>query len=207
MADVISPATEEVVGRFPVATAADIDRAVDAALVLARTALKSGDRCGIASYDNQVRSYLPPAAGLPYLKSLTEGVYAAKSEFLESDFGPIFSTLQTRQVKRSLVVVISDVGDVETSEQFRLSLGMLARRHVVLFAALRTPALERVLKEPVTTTLDGARQAVVFRLLREREQAVQTLRHLGVHVLDIEPNKLTVPLVNQFIELRLRNLA
>lgn len=184
-----------------------LDRAVDAALILARTALKSGDRCGMATYDDRLRTYLPPVTGLPYLKSLTEGVFAAQSEFLESDFGPMFSTLQTRQSKRSLVVVISDVVDVETSEQFRSSLGMLARRHVVLFAALRTPALSRVLKEPVVTMLDGARQAVVYRLLREREQAVQTLRHAGVHVLDIEPNQLTVPLVNQFIELRQRNLA
>jgi hypothetical protein len=32
------------------------------------------------------------------------------------------------------------------------------------------------------------------------------LKHMGVFVLDVEPSQLTVPLVNQFIDLRQRNL-
>jgi uncharacterized protein (DUF58 family) len=35
-----------------------LDRAVDAALMLARTALAGGDRCGLALYDDQVLGYL-----------------------------------------------------------------------------------------------------------------------------------------------------
>ncbi|MFO1092179.1 MAG: hypothetical protein U0992_02550 [Planctomycetaceae bacterium] len=47
----------------------------------------------------------------------------------------------------------------------------LQQRHIVLFAALRTPLLDRVIDEPVETMLDGARKAVImYRLLREREE-------------------------------------
>jgi uncharacterized protein (DUF58 family) len=183
-----------------------LDCAIDAALILARTVLQSGDRCGIGLYDNELRGYLPPLAGMPALQSLAESVYAARSEFRETDFGPMFATLQTRQAKRSLLVVLSDVADVETSERFRASLARLKQRHVVLLAALRTPALDRVVQEPVESLNDGARKAVAFRLLRERQQAIQSLRHGGVFVLDVEPSCLTVPLVNRFIELRGRNL-
>jgi uncharacterized protein (DUF58 family) len=183
-----------------------LDCAIDAALILARTVLQSGDRCGIGLYDNELRGYLPPMAGMPALQSLAESIYDAQSEFRETDFGPMFATLQTRQAKRSLLVVLSDVADVETSQQFRASLARLKQRHVVLLAALRTPALDRVVREPVESMTDGARKAVTFRLLRERQQAIQSLRHGGVFVLDVEPDRLTVPLVNRFIELRGRNL-
>ena len=54
--------------------------------------------------------------------------------------------------------------------------------------------------------IDGAKVAVTYRLLRERQLALQSLKHSGVFVLDVEPNQLTVPLVNRFIELRQRNL-
>jgi uncharacterized protein (DUF58 family) len=183
-----------------------LDCAVDAALILARVTLQSGDRCGIGLYDNEVRGYLPPMSGAPSLHALSDSVYAAQSEFRESDFGPIFATLQTRQAKRSLIVVISDVSDAETSQQFRGSLGRLSRRHIVLFAALRTPLLNRLLREPVQTIVDGTKKAVIFRLQRERQLALQSLKHTGVFVLDVEPSQLTVPLVNRFIELRQKNL-
>ena len=183
-----------------------LDCAVDAALILARVALQSGDRCGMGLYDNAVRGYLPPVSGASSLHALTDSVFAVQSDFRESDFGPMFATLQSRQSKRSLIVVLSDVSDEETSQQFRASLARLVRRHVVLFAALRTPLLNRILTEPVETMVDGAKKAVTFRLLRERQLALQSLRHGGVFVLDVEPNQLTVPLVNQFIDLRQRNL-
>ena len=51
-----------------------LDRAVDAGLVLARVALQSGDRCGMALYDSSVRGYLPPVSGVPSLNSLADSV-------------------------------------------------------------------------------------------------------------------------------------
>jgi len=183
-----------------------LDCAIDAGLILARTALQSGDRCGFAVYDNELRGYLQPVSGVPSLQALAETVYAVKSEFRESDFGPMFSALQLRQTKRSLVIVISDIADSETSAHFRTSLARLSKRHVVLFAALRTPMLDRIVREPVESFLDASRKAVAFRIARERALVIQSLRHAGIYVLDVEPSKLTVPLVNRFVELRSKNV-
>lgn len=183
-----------------------LDCAVDAALLLGRVALQSGDRCGLGLFDNQVRGYLPPVSGVNSMNALADCVYDAHVDWRESDFTPMFAALQRRQAKRSLIIVLSDVVDAETSEQFRASLLRLQRRHVVLFAALRTPVLRRIVHEPVATLLDGARKAVTFRLLHERERALHSLHRGGVFILDVEPTQLAAPLINQFIELRQRNL-
>ena len=183
-----------------------LDCAVDSALLLSRVALQSGDRCGLGMFDDRVRGYLPPVAGAAAMNALADCVYDTQVAWRESDFTPMFATLQRRQAKRSLMVILSDVVDAETSELFRASLLRLQRRHVVLFAALRTPQLGRIIDEPVVRVLDGARKAVTFRLLREREQALHTLQRGGIHVVDVEPKQLTAPLINQFVELRQRNL-
>lgn len=183
-----------------------LDCAVDSALLLGRVALQSGDRCGLGLFDDQVRGYLPPVTGPASMNALADCVYDAQVAWRESDFTPMFATLQRRQAKRSLIVILSDVVDAETSEQFRASLLRLQKRHVVLFAALRTSALKRIVREPVETILDGARKAVTFRLLHERERALHSLHRGGVFVVDVEPTQLTAPLINQFIELRQRNL-
>src|SRR5262249_12831294 len=180
--------------------------AVDSALMLCRTALESGDRCGLALFADRVLGYQPPLSGPRSLRSLVDWVYNVQTHWVESDFGLMFATLQARQTKRSLVVVISDIVDAETSTRFRASLATLSQRHVVLFAGLRTPLLRQIVQEPVATLLDGSRKAVTFRILRERDEAFRSLRHSGVQILDVEPSRLTVPLLNRFIELRQRNL-
>ncbi|MBA4018939.1 MAG: hypothetical protein C0483_17360 [Pirellula sp.] len=183
-----------------------LDCAIDGALILARTALQGGDRCGLALFDDRLRGYLPPISGVAALQSLTDVAFDAQSEFREMDFGVVFAELQMRQTKRSLIVVLSDIADTETSGQFQASLARLGKRHVVLFVALRTPSIERMIGEPVNAMLDAARKAVAFRLLRERRETIQALRKSGVFVLDVEPAKLTVPLINYYLDLRARNL-
>lgn len=183
-----------------------LDCAIDAALMLARVALQTGDRCGIAVFDDAVRGYLAPVAGASSIGPLAEQVFDLESKMRESDFGAMFADLQLRQPRRSLVVVISDLVDAETSERMRSSLGRLAQRHVVLLAALQTPLLVQSLRGDVNTMLDGARKGVAFRLLRQRQRALHSVRRAGIHVLDVQPGELTVPLINQFIDLRSQDL-
>jgi uncharacterized protein (DUF58 family) len=183
-----------------------LDCAVDSALHLARVALQSGDRCGIAVYDNQVRGFLPPIAGTAALRSLVECVFGLQTQWHESDFAPILAELRSRQAKRTFLIVIADLSDAETSARLCASLQQLQRHHLVLFAALKTPLLREVVQSEIATAADIARKAVAFRLLRDRDRALHALRRGGVHVLDVEPQNLTLPLVNQFIDLRQRNL-
>jgi uncharacterized protein (DUF58 family) len=183
-----------------------LDCAVDSALNLARVVLQSGDRCGVAAYDRQVRGFLPPLAGVSALRSLAECVYDLQTHWHESDFTTILAELRQRQAKRTFLIFLSDLGDAETSQRTCASLIQLQRQHLVMFAALRTPLLGRVVREPIGDVQDASRKAVAFRLLRDRRRALHTLSHNGVHVVDVEPTQLTAPLINQFIELRQRNV-
>jgi uncharacterized protein (DUF58 family) len=174
--------------------------------MLSRVALGEGDRCGLGIFDDQVLGYLPPISGPRAFQTLTESMYNVQSRWRESNFAAMFATLQMRQAKRSLVVILSDIVDEDTSERFRSALASLGRRHVVIFAALKTPLLWEILNAPIGALRDVSQKAVVMRLLRERERALHSVRRTGIHVLDVEPVQLTVPLVNQYIELRERNL-
>jgi uncharacterized protein (DUF58 family) len=179
---------------------------VDSALNLARVVLQSGDRCGVAAYDRQVLGFLPPLAGVNALRSLAECIYDMQTQWHESDFTSMLAELRHRQAKRTFLIILSDLGDAETSQRTCASLIQLQRQHLVLFAALRTPLLGKIVRDSVENAEDVSRKVVAFRLLRDRRRALHTLSHNGVHVVDVEPTQLTVPLVNQFIGLRQRNL-
>lgn len=179
-----------------------LDRAVDAGLMLSRTALAKGDQCGMAVFDSQVHGFLPPKSGAHAWRAILEYTYAAASRFQESDFECVFNALQQRQQKRALIVVLSDISDEATS--FKLSAGLvaLARRHVLVFCALRTPRLAAYLEDPILAPRDVARKAVAMTLMRDRERALHVLTRAGVHVLDVEPRDVTIPLINQYLRIR-----
>lgn len=183
-----------------------LDCAVDAALSLARVALQGGDRCGIAAYDSEVRGFLPPVAGIQSLGNIVESVYDLNTRWNESDFTRIHAEMQTRQAKRSLLIVLSDLSDAETSKLQCAALRKLSQQHLVLFAALKTPLLNGIIQTPTESVIDGAEKAVTFRLLRDRSRALHVLERAGVHILDVNPEEVTAPLINEFVDLRLRNL-
>jgi uncharacterized protein (DUF58 family) len=183
-----------------------LDCAIDAALMLARTAFEGGDRCGVALFDDEVIGYLPPQSGMASMNAISSCVYSANTRWHESDFSRMFETLQQRQSKRSMIIILSDIVDAETTQRFRASLATLVKRHVILFAALQTPALQLVTTSPVSESDDATRKAVAYQLLRERARALHSVARSGVNILDVTPDRLTVPLINQFIELRQKSL-
>lgn len=183
-----------------------LDCAVDAALNLSRVALQSGDRCGVAAWDSTVRGFLPPVSGIASLGNIVQCVYDLQTRWQETDFTQIHAELQSRQSKRALLVILSDISDAETSRLPCTALQRLSRRHLVLFVALKTPALQEIIESPTATVLDGAEKSVTFRLLRDRSRALHVLQRSGVHVLDVEPKDVTVPLINRFVDLRQQNL-
>ncbi len=187
-------------------TGTKLDCAVDATLMLARLALGAGDRVGVALFDSRVRGYLPPQSGVAAFSRIRDAIFDAQSRLEETNFTEMFALLQQRQQKRSLIVVLSDFVDDSTTGRFRAALATLRHRHVVLFAALRTPLLREIVAEPVASMRDAARSAVALRLSRERERALHAIERAGVHVLDVEPGELTAPLLNRYVDLRERNL-
>lgn len=179
-----------------------LDHAVNAALLLGWVALHWGDRCGIGVFDDRMRGYLPPTTGPRAFPVLTSQLYDLQSQLREPDFSEMFATLQRRQSKRCLVVVFSDAGDSDTSGRYFAALAQLSRRHKVLFVALRTPLLDETAgQQDIGTEIDAARKVVALRLLREREKSLHLLRRSGVTVLDTEPDKISVPLINHYTAL------
>ena len=192
--------------------ATKLDHAVDAALMLAGVSLENGDRFGLMLFADDLIAYLPPHGGMGHLQTVTNTLYDVQPTLAESHFRRAFLHLQTRLTKRSLVVVISDVIDVQASSSLVTGVLSMAKRHLVVMAALRTPEIERVLDDTPPPDAPAPvreqqpfRKAVAYRLLRERAEVMARLHKGGVEVIDLRPEELTVPLINKYLDLRQQN--
>lgn len=178
---------------------AKLDHAVNAALLLAHVALARGDRVGLCTFSGKVHSWLVPRGNLAQNRLIADALYDLRGDFSESDHGRCLKFVAARYPKRSLLVVITDFVDATTAADMVAHLELAARRHVVLFAALKDAFLDRAATAEPQTERDGFKKAAALSLLRDRQEVLERIRHAGGFVVDAEPGAVTPPVINNYL--------
>ncbi len=183
-----------------------IDHATTAALAVAWAAAIGGDLVGYYSYDVRPRAFVPPKPGrnaFPRLRSWTADLsYVSR----ETNHTLALTELNARTPKRSLIIVFTDFVDTTSAELLIENVGLLAKRHVVLFVTIRDPGLEGLV-ETVPDDLDGVATLVAAnQSISERRLVLERLTRLGVTVIDAKPAAVTARLISAYLEIKARDL-
>jgi uncharacterized protein (DUF58 family) len=185
---------------------AKLDHAVNTALLLAHVALARGDRVGLCTFSHKVHDWLAPRGSLAQNRLITRTLYDLRGDHTESDHGRCLKLVAARHPKRWLLVVLTDFVDATTASDMIAHLQLAGRRHLVLFAALKDPFLDRAADRDPATLQEGYRQAAAVDLLRERREVLERIRQTGGFALDADPTGLTPPVVNRYLEVVFRGL-
>ena len=190
----------------PVAGIPKLDHAINAAILLAWFCLRTGDRVGLLGFDEKVRTWAEPQGGMHTFARLQALSAEIDYRRVETNFTLTLADLSTRLKRRSLVVLFTDFLDTVTAELMIENVTRLARRHLVLFVAVKDPSLDaRALAAP--RTLDTLHEAVVASdFSRERNVVLERLRRAGAHCIDATPGEFSMQLVNRYIEIKRREL-
>jgi len=190
----------------PLAGVPKLDHAINAALLLGWFCLRTGDRVGLAGFDERVRAWSEPAGGMHTFQRLQAMSADLDYRRVETNFTLTMAELSSRLRRRSLVVLFTDFLDTITAQLMIDNVTRLARRHLVLFVAVRDPSLEtRALARP--RSLDVLHQAVVAGdFMRERQVVLERLRQVGAHCLDVAPQQFSMALLNRYLDIKRREL-
>jgi uncharacterized protein (DUF58 family) len=191
----------------PAGNLTKLDHAVNAALLLAWVAQSQGDRVGLATFSDRIQSYLPPRPGKGQMRALNEILYRIRGEYTEPDFGAALSLVATRAGRRSLVVVLTDLLEKESSRELVGHAVRLARRHLVLVVALTDPDLLATRDGAITGPERAYQWAAVEELLSARRESFEILRRGGVHGLEARAGQLSPLVVERYLELKDRALV
>jgi uncharacterized protein (DUF58 family) len=183
---------------------AKLDHALNAALLLGYVGTLRGDRVALLHYTDEVRTFLPPGRGRRTFLKMVDALYNLRAEPVEPDHGRAFGYLAARNLRRSLIVLFTDLADREASTQLVANLQRAARHHLAICVTLGDPAVVR----PATSRPDGPAQLyekmVAQRLLDDRAAVLATLRHGGVLCLDTRADALSPTLIETYLELKRR---
>jgi uncharacterized protein (DUF58 family) len=182
------------------------EHVLSASLVLSDVASTSGDRVGLIAFDDTVRAFVPPQQGATAIRSVRSALSGLDATLTEPDYAAAFRLLAMRQRRRALVLFFTDVLDVRTARSFIAYAGRAAQRHSVVIVALQNDALLEAARPGTDGSLALFKSAAAEELIREREEALARMRHVGVTVLDVSPSRMAAAVVNRYLEIKSRGL-
>jgi uncharacterized protein (DUF58 family) len=181
-----------------------LDYALNAALLLAHVASLRGDRVALLAYADDVRTFVPPQRGRRALLSTVGALYNLHAEPVEPNHARAFDFLGQRNLRRSLVVLFTDLQDRESSATLAAHVLRAARQHLVVCVTLGDPNVRRPAEQRPSSGRDLYEKMVAQQLLDERAAVLARLAAHGVLTVDSDADTLNPKLIGTYLELKER---
>lgn len=183
-----------------------LDHSLNAMLMLSYVALRQGDSVGLVCFSDRVHNFVPPRNGMNQMNHLLRASFDRFPELVESRYDLAFLHLATHCRKRSMVILVSNVIDEVNSYQIGQYLSLQVGRHLPLGLLLRDRQLFDAADNLHLEGTNLYRSAAAAQILSWRHEVLTDLEHKGVLVLDVFPEDMTAPLVNQYLSIKARHL-
>jgi uncharacterized protein (DUF58 family) len=183
-----------------------LDHAVNTALMLAYVATAKGDEVGILGYSDEIRSFLPARRGRRQFLRISEALRRLEVTRTESDPRTAFEFLRARAARRALVVLFTDLVDTDASRGLVSAVTRLAGNNLVLCCVLADPRLADLARDAPTTTAAAYERTVAQTVIEDRARVLAVLRQRGIHTIDVPSDRLTVAVIQRYLELKKRFL-
>ncbi len=181
-----------------------LDYAINAALLTSYVATLRGDHVGMLTFADEVGVYLAPGKGRSQFYTMLELLYNLDSQPVESDYARALGYLSVKNKRRSLIVVFSDIVTLDAARPLIAYMSRLASRHLPLLVTLSDPNITGIAARTPRSSSDVYQRAVAEQMLEERRVILDTLNRAGVLTLDVPADKLSIAVINKYLELKTR---
>jgi len=207
-------------GRLGAARVDDVPRLehhMDAAIMLTAVASRLGDKVGLVTFDQQVRSVLAPARRTDQVMAATEAMYDLEPVLAESDYRGAVEFVLARIRRRSLLLLLTDLQPEVWDQSLFPVMPMLVRRHLVVVGSVRDPMVASWATSVVQPARglvaagsvggsgdeDGPyRSVAAIRDIEDRARIERRLRSMGVTVVDAVPGRLAGALTDTYLHVK-----
>jgi len=188
--------------RPPIGDLAKLDYVINTALLLAYVASLKGDHIGLLTFADEVGTYLNPRRGKAQFYRMLEALYNVQFQGVEADYARALGYLSLKNKRRSLIVVFTDLVTLDAARPLIANMSRLAKRHLPLCVTISDPNITHLAGQATPNSNAVYRRAVAEMLLDERRVVLDTLNRSGVLTLDVPADKLTVSVINTYLELK-----
>lgn len=176
------------------------DHILNAVLLVAHVALRQGDQVAVKSFGGTDR-WLPPIKGSHAMPVLLNHLYDYQTTPAPSDFSAAVEKLMSRQKRRSLVILLTNLRG-EDGKELLPALQVLNSRHLVLLASMREQVVQDAFSKPVTSFSSALSYLAADRYVRERKEVLANLGAAGILSIDSSAKEFPILLANTYADIK-----
>lgn len=180
-----------------------LDYAVNAAFIVAETAMGNGDNIGLLAFDSEIRRIVKPAKGTTHFRKLAENLYNIDISETSADYEKAFSTLQNMQNRRSLILLFTDPYNFEHVNEIVSSWSRFAPRHKVIVLSIKNTSLSLVAGMRTHDAESIFQKSAALKLFDDRSRIFSKLEKSGIPALEANPDTFTIDVINKYINLKM----
>ncbi|HRP89183.1 MAG TPA: DUF58 domain-containing protein [Edaphocola sp.] len=183
-----------------------MDHAIKAALVFLNIALYKHDKAGLLSFSSSVSDIIAADQGPKQMYKILETLYNQKTDFWDSDFEKLFIQVKNKINQRSFLMLFTNFESLAALERQLPYLKNLANKYILCIAFFENTAVEEIVNQPASNIESIYTKTIAERFAYERKLMVKELRRYGIIAMLTTPKRLTVDVINNYLELKSRQL-
>ncbi|MDR1723734.1 MAG: DUF58 domain-containing protein [Tannerella sp.] len=183
-----------------------LDYSINASLVLSFVAIRKDDKVGLATFAEDFETFIPASKQNTQMHIILDSLYRQQTTFGESDYSALYVHINKHVSKRSLLIIYTNFDTIIGMERQIEYLRQLAHKHVVLVVFFEDTEMKAFAAER-PKDIEGYYQRVITdKFIFEKHHVVASLRQHGVYSLLTEPEKLSVNVINKYLEMKARGM-
>lgn len=184
------------------------ERFIQAALVLALAAEQQSDRIGMMTFSDQVHTTIPAGSGRAHYNACRDTLYTLEPRIVSPDFNELFVQIGNRLRHRSLIILLTDLGEPWLSESFTESVKQAARRHVVLVHVLGSTEFQPLFhRHDDLQHADQLYGKLAGHLMwSDLQDTTRELKQSGVHLTSSLQENLIADAVSEYLNVKKRQV-
>jgi len=183
-----------------------LDYAINSSLVISRIAMHKQDKAGLVTFSNKVGNILPADRQARQMQTILDILYNLKTDFLESDFEILTSTILQKISHRSLIILYTNFETLNALQRQLTYLRRLSQTHLVLVIFFINTELFALIDKPAKNVEEIYRKTIAEKFAFEKRLIVKELARYSIQSILTTPQNLSVNTINKYLELKARGL-
>ncbi len=181
-----------------------LDYAVHATLILSGVALSRQDKAGLITFAEKGAEFIPANHRAIQMNSILNALYKLETRFLESDYAFLHTLIKTRIPQRSLLILFTNFESLNSLGRQLPYFRNISKKHLLLVVFFENTSLKS-LADGDAANIEGLYEKVIAeKFILEKKLIVKELHRYGIHALLTVPKKLTVDVVNKYLQIKAR---
>jgi uncharacterized protein (DUF58 family) len=183
-----------------------LDYSINAALVISNIALKKGDKPGLITFSEKMNSLIAADSRGSQISKIQEALYRERTNFLDSNFELLNSTVIHKLSQRSLILLYTNFESLQSMRRQLKYMKSIAANHLVVAIFFENTELKSLINDPASDTEVIYQKTIAEKFAFEKRQIVKELKMHGIHSILTPPQLLTINTINKYLELKARDL-